>query len=112
MGPIRLALGELDGECRAGAEYGIDPDQAAMLGEYLLRDGEPEAGSARTLGGREDLEDVGQILGGDAHSIVGDGNAGGGRGLVPYGAEQDTAAALAVLGGIDGVGHDVEDRAM
>src|SRR5262245_52233292 len=64
-----LDVREQDHEAGTAAAGGLDPDLALVLLDDPVHDGQPQAGPVG-LGGEEGLEDVGQVLGGDAGTGV------------------------------------------
>src|SRR5262245_26955326 len=100
---------QVDDELGPAADLRVDDDLAAVLADDLLGDRETQASPSGALGRGEDLEDRAELILGDADAVVGDGDAGGRGWVVPGGRDDDSGARL-VLGGVDGVGDDVQDR--
>src|SRR5262245_38990949 len=60
-----------DAEAGAFAGAGVHVHAAAVAGDDAVTDGQPQAGAlADRLGGEERIEDVGQVLSGDAAAVV------------------------------------------
>ena len=65
--------GEIDLEVRALAEFALDPDDAAVLRDDPLADGQSQA-RPLAFGGEEGGKELGQMLGGDPRPVIGEVN--------------------------------------
>ena len=110
-GGVGRGGGELDRERAAEVGLALDADAAAVLLQNLLAHGEAEARAAAALARDEHAEDAFEVFLLDAGAGVLDADAGQALLVVVAGSHLH-AARVALEAGVDGVGDDVEDRAV